>query len=302
LARTAHVPEYRLRVDDELDLIFRVTREQQATPYKLNIGDEIRVESFTDAQIDRQLMVLPDGTITLRLLGQVPASGLTVDQLRERLEERYKEYYKVPAITVTPIKVNSQLEDLRATVDRRYGEGGQQRLVKITPEGTIALPAIGTVYAQGLTLRELQLEINERYRAQIQGMEIVPVLTQRAPRYIYVLGEVETPGRFELTGPTTLLQALSMAGSWRLGANLRQIVVFRRDENWCLMATVVDVQQALRGHQPCPAGEIWLSDSDVVIVPECPLQEWNDFVNMVFTRGVYGMIPITASYNINNPF
>ena len=47
-ARTAHVPEYRLRVDDQLDLIYRLTREETAKPYQLNVGDEIRVESFTD--------------------------------------------------------------------------------------------------------------------------------------------------------------------------------------------------------------------------------------------------------------
>ncbi len=44
--RLPHVNEYRLRVDDELDLIYRLTREETATPYKLNVGDEIQVESF----------------------------------------------------------------------------------------------------------------------------------------------------------------------------------------------------------------------------------------------------------------
>ncbi len=42
---------------------------------------------------------------------------------------------------------------------------------------------------------------------------MVPVLIEHAPRYVYVLGEVGTPGRFELTGPTTVLHAISMAGS-----------------------------------------------------------------------------------------
>ena len=134
--RLAHVPEYRLRVDDQLDMVYRLTREETATPYRLNVGDEIRVESFTDPDLNRDLLLQPDGTITLRLLGQVHATGRTVTQLRDALDELYKKYYKVPAITVTPLKVNTKLEDLRATIDRRAGIGGQSQAVRVTPEGT----------------------------------------------------------------------------------------------------------------------------------------------------------------------
>jgi len=294
-ARIQHVPEYRLRVDDVLDLVYRLTREESPTPYKLNVGDEIRVESFTDAALNRDLLLQPDGTITLRLLGQVHATGRTVTQLKDVLEKLYKKYYKVPAITVTPLRVNTKLEDLRATVDSRYGAGGQQRLARVTPAGNISLPVLGSVFVQGLTLSELQVELNERYQEQIFGIEIVPVLAQRAPRYVYVLGEVGTPGRFELTGPTTLLQALSMAGSWNVGAYLRQIVVFRRADDWSLMATMVDLRAALHGKQPCPPGEIWLDDSDMVIVPKNPILVADDFIELVFTRGIYGVFPLDAT-------
>jgi len=290
--RTTHVAEYRLRPDDDLDLVYRLTREETSTPYKLNVGDEVRVESFTDPALDRDLLLQPDGTITLRLLGQVRATGSTVTQLRDRLEELYKKYYKVPAITVTPLRVNSKLEDLRAAVDRRAGLGGQNRLARVTPEGTIALPAIGSVYVQGLTLTECQEELNERYREDIRGIEVIPVLLQRAPRFVYVLGEVANPGRFEMTGPTTLLQAISLAGSWNVGARLKQIVVFRRGDDWRLMATMVDLRAALHGREPCPAGEIWLNDSDIVIVPKNPILIADDFIELVFTRGVYGVLPV----------
>lgn len=299
--RLPHVPEYRLRVDDELELVYRLTRMETSTPYKLNVGDEIRVESFTDEALKRDLIVQPDGTITLRLLGQVRATGRTVPQLRDALEELYTKYYKIPEITVTPLKVNTKLEDLRATVDSRYGAGGQTRTARVTPEGSISLPAIGSVYAQGLTLTELQAELNERYRegAGIEGIEVIPVLVQRAPRYVYVLGEVAAPGRFEMNGPTTVLQAISMAGSWNVGANLKQIVVFRRGDDWRLMATMLDLHAPLHGRQPCPPGEIWLSDSDVVIVPKSPILVADDFIELVFTRGIYGVFPLSAAINFS---
>ena len=296
-ARTPHVPEYRLRVDDVLDLVYRLTREESPTPYRLNVGDEIRVESFTDEALNRELLIQPDGTVTLRLLGQVHATGRTVAQLKDILEEKYKKYYKVPSITVTPLTVNTKLEDLRAAVDSRYGSGGQQRLARVTPAGKISLPVLGSVFVQGLTLSELQVELNERYQEEIFGIEVMPVLWERAPRYVYVLGEVATPGRFELTGPTTLLQAISLAGSWNVGANLEQIVVFRRDDDWSLMATMVDVHRALFGKQPCPPGEIWLDDSDVIIVPKSPILAADDFIDLVFTRGIYGVFPLSATLN-----
>lgn len=296
-ARTEHVAEYRLRVDDQLDMIYRVTREETSKPYALNVGDEIRVESFSDPDLNRDLLVQPDGTVTLRLLGQVKATGRTVQQLRESIEDSYKKYYKIPAITVIPLKLNTKLEDLRATVDRRMGVGGQSMYARITPEGTIALPALGSLPAQGLTLRELEMELNERYREQIEGIEVVPVLAQRAPRYVYVLGEVRVPGRFTLEGPTTVIQAISMAGGWNVGANLKQVVVFRRGDDWRLMATMLNLHSALFGHQPCPPGEIWLSDCDIVIVPQTAILAADHFIELVFTRGLYGVLPLNATVN-----
>lgn len=291
MPRAPHVNLYRLRVDDQLEFVYRLTREVINQPYLLNVGDEIRLESFTDERLNRDLLIQPDGTITLRLLGQVRATGRTVQQLSDTIDELYQKYYKVPAITVTPLRVNTKLEDLRATVDARAGQGGQRILVRVTPEGTVQLPAIGSVFVQGLSLDEVKREVDERYLAEIQGIEVTPVLTARAPRFVYVIGEVAVPGRFELTGPTTVMQAVAMAGSWNVGANLRQVVVFRRSDDWRLMATVLDLQGALLGKRPAPADEIWLNDSDIVVLPKSPIKLTNDFIDQVFTRGIYGVVP-----------
>lgn len=298
-ARTRHVDEYRLRVDDQLDLVYRQTREAQSTPYELNVGDEIQVESATDGDLDRTLLIQPDGTITLRLLGQVKATGRTIPQLREELEERYKKYYKVPAITVSPLRVNSKLNDLINSVDSRYGQGGLNRSARVTPEGTISLPAVGVVQAQGLTLQELRAELREAYRKDVEGVEVIPVLTARAPRYVYVLGEVAMPGRYELSGPTTVIQAIAMAGSWKIGAHLRQVVVLRRGDDWRLMATMLNVRGALYANQPCPPDEIWISDSDIVIVPKNPILVADEFIELAFTRGIYGVFPMQAAINFS---
>jgi polysaccharide biosynthesis/export protein len=292
--RIPHVPCYRLRFDDVLELVFRMTRNQTNRPYTLNVGDEIRLESSADPTLDRNLLVQPDGTVTLRLLGQVKATRHTVPQLREEIELAYQRYYRVPAITVTPLRVNTKLEDLRATVDSRFGFGGQARQARVTPEGTIALPAIGSCPAQGLTLNELKRELDERYAMKIEGFEVTPVLLTRAPRYVYVLGEVARPGRYDLQGPTTVMQALSLAGGWNVGGNLRQTVIFRRGDDWRLMATLVDIRGALYGKVPVPADELWVNDSDVLVVPKAPIKVFNDYVNLTMTQGVYSVVPFRS--------
>ncbi len=294
-ARPQHVPEYRLRVDDQLQFVYRLTREESSTPYELNVGDVIKVESLTDPLLDRELVIQPDGSVTLRLLGQIRAADRTTEQLREMLEAKYKQFYKVPAISVTPIKVNTRLEDLRAAVDARAGAGGQFRDARVTPEGTIQLPGIGSVPAQGLTLDELKQEIDERYGQFVGGIEVTPVLTQRAPRYVFVVGEVRTPGRFALEGPTTVMQSIALAGGWNNGGNLREIVVFRRGDDWQLQATRLDLRGALIGKRPCPADEIWLRDSDLVVVPKSAILLTDDFIELVFTRGIYGVVPFSTS-------
>ena len=120
--------------------------------------------------------MLPDGTITLPLVGSVPAAGLTVEQLRDQLDDGFKKYFNMPAMTVTPIKVDTKLEDLRYTVSGRSGFGGQVLPGRVTPEGTIQLPAVGSVPAQGLTIDEFKVELAERFAEEIQGIEVMPVL------------------------------------------------------------------------------------------------------------------------------
>jgi polysaccharide export outer membrane protein len=297
-ARISHVPVYRLRVDDEMEFVFRVTRNELPSPYKINVGDELSIESTNEPDLRRTLVVLPDGTITVPLLGQIRAAQMTVAQLRDDLDKRYERFYNVPAITVTPIKVDTQLEDLRYTVSGRSGFGGQFLQTKITPEGTIQLPAVGSVPAQGLTLDEFRAELSQRFAEKIEGIEVMPVLRQRAPRYVYVLGEVKAPGRYTLEAPTTVMQAISMAGSWTVGGHITHVVVFRRAEDWRLIATVLDLRPALLGKRPCPASEIWVSDADLIIVPKSKILRADNFIDLVFTRGIYGVMPISGFYQL----
>lgn len=297
--RLAHVPEYRLRVGDELDVVFRMSRDELPRPYRLNVGDEVRVESFTDEMLNQDLTIQPDGTIMLRLLNQVYAARTTVAQLQNEIERRYKKYYREPAINVMPLKVNSKLEDMRSSVDLRYGYGGQSRHAKVTPEGTIQLPGIGSIPVQGLSLDEVRTELEERYATRIAALDVTPVLVTRARRYVYVLGEVRAPGRYELDGPTTVMQSISMAGGWIHGGNVWNTVVFRRGDDWRLMATRLDLRGPLYSRRPCPADEIWINDSDIVLVPKSRVLVAQNVIDLVFKQGLFKVVPfrLNTSYS-----
>ncbi|HEX4415264.1 MAG TPA: polysaccharide biosynthesis/export family protein [Lacipirellulaceae bacterium] len=316
-ARTPHVPEYRIREGDLIAIYYRRTREELSRPYELQVGDRIRVESLTagrgpststaggDAQptddsISRELVIQPDGTITLPLLGQVRATRRTVPQLRDELEEQYKKYFRVPSITVTPITVNTKLEDLLNTVDSRYGTvGGLQIQITVTPAGEIQLPGVASVFVQNLTLNEARQEIDARYDQEIPGVHVTLVLVQRAKRFVYVLGEVAQPGRYELDAPTDVIQALALAGRWTPGSNLRQVVVMRRGDDWRLMATMLDLRGALYARRPVPADDIWLNDSDIVLVPKTPIQQTDEFIEQYVTRGLYSLVPREVIWNLD---
>jgi len=289
--------QYRARVGDEFQFIFVLTREEIGEAYRLMVGDEILVESVSDESIKRGdftrgVQIQPDGTVVLRLIGPIQAAGKTVPELRKDIEKAYADYLKNPSIDITPIKTNTRLEDLRSAVSNFIGvNGGQNIFAIVNPDGRIQLPLIGSVYIVGMTMEEIKREINLRYRDRVTGIELEPRLVRQASHFVYVFGQVNRPGRFEISQPTTVTQALAMAEGLQLYGNNRQIVIFRRAEDWRLVSTMLDLRGAHLGKRPNPADEIWLRDNDLIIVPPRPIKVFNDFVRQVFTEGLYPLVP-----------
>jgi polysaccharide export outer membrane protein len=255
-------------VDDELEFAFHRVREVQGGAYQLEVGDVIRIESVIDASLTREVTIQPDGTVDLLYLGPVRVVRSAVEEVAKDLNQRYAKFYKVTDVNVLRVKTQTRLDDLRAALDRSSLTGGQASRVRISPEGTISLPAIGSVPAHGLTLDELKREADARYRALAPGVEVTPSLVQRAPRYVFVVGEARRPGRYDLTGPTTVLQSLALAGGWNGCGDLGHVMIFRRADDWGLIATRLDLRGAASGQCPSPADDVWVRDSDVIVVPK----------------------------------
>jgi polysaccharide export outer membrane protein len=290
--------DYRVRVGDQIRFVYILSRQVLADSFPLQVGDELQINSLTDDSIrlgdvvqGRGVSIQSDGMLYLRLIGPVRAAGLTIPQLRRNLEEAYKGKILNPAIDIIPIRTNTLLEEIRSAVVARVGLTGQSFEDRVHPDGTLRLPKIGSMCVQGMTLDEIKREVNLRYRQIVAGLEVEPILDIEAQHFVFVYGEVRQPGRYELLGPTSVTQALALAQGAVPGANTREIVIFRRAEDWRLLATRVDIRGAHLGKVPTPADEIWLRDSDLIIVPPTPIARFDNFVSQVFTQGIYGIFP-----------
>ncbi len=103
--------------------------------------------------------------------------------------------------------------------------------IVIRPDGKISLPLIGDVQAQGLTAGELAQGLTARYK-EYKENPAVSVNVQEVNSYnIFVLGEVNQPGKFPLKSYSTVLQAISMAGGFTQFAAENGIQVVRHQIN-----------------------------------------------------------------------
>ncbi len=70
-------------------------------------GDRLRIDVWGQEELDSDVIVQPDGKISLPLVKEVIAAGLTVDALRQELDKRYREFIREPTVSVTVSEINS---------------------------------------------------------------------------------------------------------------------------------------------------------------------------------------------------
>ncbi len=86
--------------------------------YVIGPQDVLTINVWREAEISRDVPVRPDGKISLPLLGDVVASGLSPNKLQAKLTERLKAYLSNPEVTVIVREVNSQKFNIVGEVTR----------------------------------------------------------------------------------------------------------------------------------------------------------------------------------------
>jgi len=69
-------------------------------PYVLHVGDALDVKFYRNPELNEEVTVRPDGMISLQLIGDVPAAGLTPAGLAAALKQRYAQELTDPEVSV----------------------------------------------------------------------------------------------------------------------------------------------------------------------------------------------------------
>jgi polysaccharide export outer membrane protein len=131
--------------------------------------------------------------------------------------------------------------------------------VKVRPDGKVTLPLVGDIQAAGLTPMQLRQKAIEAFSQILNAPQvIVQVLSVESKKY-YVSGEVGKSGPYSLVTPTTVLEALSIAG-FKEWAKKGSIVVMRGTER-----LKFNYSQVVKGKNL--EQNILLQDGDHIYVP-----------------------------------
>lgn len=76
----------------------------QLMDYRIGPGDVLAVLFWRDKDMSSEVVVRPDGLITLPVLNEVEAAGLTTEQLRERIAEKAGNFVAQPAIVSVVVR------------------------------------------------------------------------------------------------------------------------------------------------------------------------------------------------------
>ena len=100
---------------------------------------------------------------------------------------------------------------------------------QVRPDGKIALPLLNDVHASGLTPEQLRLSLTEESKKYMEDPNITVVVRQINSRRAFITGEVNKPGPYSLTSPTSVIQLISMAGGLKEYANSKKIIIMRTE-------------------------------------------------------------------------
>lgn len=136
--------------------------------------------------------------------------------------------------------------------------------VVVRPDGLISLPLLNDVKASGLTPEQLRVAITQGASKFVEEPTVSVVVKAINSRKVFITGQVAKPGPFPLSGPTTVLQLISLAGGVAEYAKKSEIVVLR-NENGKQTTFPFNYEQVMKRKNL--GQNIELQPGDTVIVP-----------------------------------
>jgi polysaccharide export outer membrane protein len=130
----------------------------------------------------------------------------------------------------------------------------RSRTVRISGDGTIALPFVGKLKAAGLTEEELQQGLVERLKQYMYAPRVIVFVKEYRSRQVAVLGAVSKPGLYNVTnGADTLMDLLSQAGGIAPGADPKVYLIAAEQADKDQHAQIASLMpQTLLQQDPAP--------------------------------------------------
>jgi len=206
--------------------------------------------------------------VVVLVLGELAGMAACQDKPQANTPGAATETAKPEAVSpVKPMAVRSSVDNKSYTLGpadvihvRVWREPDLSGSMEIRPDGRITMPVIKEVKAGGLTPAQLEEQISKALSEYVKNPQVtVSVEAVRSKRY-YLSGEINRPGAYPLASPTTVFEALTMAGGFREFANKKKITIIRGTErlrfNW---------NEVVKGKNL--AQNIALENGDQIVVP-----------------------------------
>jgi polysaccharide biosynthesis/export protein len=159
----------------------------------------------------------------------------------------------------------------------------------VQPDGFVTLQSAGDVKISGLSVPEATAAIIGKYKGILNEPAVSVVLKEFNKPFFLVGGEVAKPGKFDLRGPVTLTEAVTIAGGFTPNAKQTEVLLFRHVSGDLVEAKKVDVKRAIEKSQL--AEDLMLQPGDVVYVSKSWVGKVDRFMS-VTRMGMYCPIPV----------
>jgi polysaccharide export outer membrane protein len=268
-------PKYHIAPGDILDVFYQIRRVREKE-FRITLYDTVSVTFVDLPQLSTTQKVLPDGTITLPYIGPIEVVGKTVSEVSATIKAKYRGILRDPSFYVSVPEFTGRVDQLRE--DLRTAPRGLSKLITVRPDGYATFPLIGEVLVARKTVLQVNEILQKRYEQVLPGMQVDLFLHQASGSSVYVLGEVQNPGTYEIMRPISILEALTLAGGFTNKAELRSVIVYRKHERKHI-AKKLNVKDLMALKQGSTF--FYLRPNDVVYIPKTYIGSLGEFMRQV---------------------
>ncbi|MBB4267385.1 polysaccharide biosynthesis/export family protein [Roseospira visakhapatnamensis] len=285
----------RLRVGDTLEVMYHVREQPTVERYRIAVGDRLSVAFGDDSGLDFATGVQPDGWITLPDTDDVRVAGLTVAEVNRQVSRQYADLLVDPRVTVRLEEWTGEAE--RLAEDIATFEAGRAKRVAVLRDGSITLPFLPPLMAQGHTVGEMRARIKAAYDALGLDLDISVLLADSPGDRVFVLGAVQEPGVLTTDRPITVLMALAQAGGPNPDGSLSDVRVVYMDAEGVPRLRKVNLLNVLT--TLALEEDMVLPDNAIIYVPPTVLAQTGKMLDLILNQILfYRGFSISTSYEI----